>query len=103
MNQVPVTAKLSRKFYETFGDEVANELVNWFNAVDETYRSDLKEVNELNYARWKADFDHRLAEFRAHMDQRLNEIDARWETRLNELEVRWETRFATLELKIAET
>ncbi len=24
---VPVTAKLSRKFYEAFGDEIANELV----------------------------------------------------------------------------
>ncbi len=27
---MPVTAKLSRKFYETFGDELANELVDWF-------------------------------------------------------------------------
>jgi len=25
---VPVTAKLSRKFYETFGDEIANDLVD---------------------------------------------------------------------------
>ncbi len=29
---MPVTAKLSRKFYETFGDEIADELVEWFNA-----------------------------------------------------------------------
>ena len=28
---MPVTARLSRKFYETFGDEIANELVEWFN------------------------------------------------------------------------
>ena len=26
-----VTAKLSRKFYETFGDDLMNELVAWFN------------------------------------------------------------------------
>lgn len=26
-----VTAKLSRKFYEKLGDDVANELVEWFN------------------------------------------------------------------------
>jgi len=41
---MPVTAKLSRKFYDTFGDEIANELVEWFNAVDATYRSELIEV-----------------------------------------------------------
>ena len=28
---MPVTARLSRKFYETFGDQIANELVEWFN------------------------------------------------------------------------
>ena len=26
---MPVTAKLSRKFYERFGDELTNELVFW--------------------------------------------------------------------------
>ena len=41
---MPVTARLSRKFYETFGDEVVTELVNWFNEVDATYRSDLKDL-----------------------------------------------------------
>jgi len=29
---VPVTAKLTQRFYEKLGDEIANELVNWFNA-----------------------------------------------------------------------
>jgi hypothetical protein len=33
---VPVTAKLSRRFYEKFGDDIANELVDWFNMVDAT-------------------------------------------------------------------
>ena len=44
---MPVTAKLSRQFYERFGDEIANELVDWFNAVDTTYRAQLKEINDL--------------------------------------------------------
>jgi len=51
---VPVTAKLSRKFYEKLGDDIAAELVDWFNAVDATYKSDLKEMNELNWERFKA-------------------------------------------------
>ena len=33
------------------GEDVANELVDWFNAVDLTYRTDLRELNELNFAR----------------------------------------------------
>ena len=28
---MPVTARLSRKFYERFGDEITNELVDCFN------------------------------------------------------------------------
>ncbi len=31
---MPVTARLSRKFYEKLGDDLANELVEWFNMVD---------------------------------------------------------------------
>ena len=51
---MPVTAKLSKHFYEVLGEDVANELVDWFNAVDLTYRADLRELNELNFARFDA-------------------------------------------------
>ena len=40
--RVPVTAKLSKRFYDVLGEDIANELVDWFNAVDLTYRSDLR-------------------------------------------------------------
>ena len=64
---MPVTAKLSRKFYEVFGDEIANELVEWFNLVDATYRLELREINELNYQRFEAKLEQRLAEFGAEL------------------------------------
>ena len=64
---MPVTAKLSRKFYETFGDELANELVEWLNQVDAAYRSDLRDVNELNFARFDAKLDARLADLRSEL------------------------------------
>ena len=37
---MPVTARLSLRFYEKLGEDVANELVEWFNSVDatQTYR-----------------------------------------------------------------
>ena len=64
---MPVTAKLSRKFYEKLGDDVAAELVDWFNAVDATYKSDLKETNELNWQRFKAHMDSQLSALRADL------------------------------------
>ena len=64
---MPVTAKLSRKFYETFGDELANELVEWFNAVDLTYRSELRELNDINFARFEAKLEQRIAELRSEV------------------------------------
>jgi len=57
---MPVTAKLSRKFYEKLGDEIATELVEWFNSVDATYRGDLRELNELNFARFDAKLEQRI-------------------------------------------
>jgi len=38
---MPVTAKLSRKFYEKFGDELTNELVEWGNDRRESFREAL--------------------------------------------------------------
>jgi len=64
---MPVTAKLSRKFYEKFGDDIANELVKWFSDVDATYRADLHELNELNFARFEAKMDAKLAELKSEL------------------------------------
>lgn len=49
------------------GDDVANELVDWFNAVDATYRTDLRELNELNFNRFKAEMRAQLAESEARL------------------------------------
>src|SRR3990170_7386094 len=89
---MPVTAKLSREFYEKFGDKIADELVNWFNQVDATYRSDLRELNELNFARFDAKLEQRFAEFRAEITQTFADSDVKWERRVTELRVsliRW--------------
>ena len=86
---MPVTAKLSRKFYETFGDEIAKELVEWFNQVDTTYRTELREVNELNFARFDAKLEQRIAELRAE----LATLEGRLLARLGVVE----GRFGTLE------
>jgi hypothetical protein len=74
---MPVTAKLSRKFYERFGDDLTNELVEWFNQVDATYRSELREINELNWARFEAKLEQRIAEVRADLSAGLANLETR--------------------------
>ena len=70
---MPVTAKLSRRFYETFGDELTNELVEWFNQVDATYRSEPRELNELNFGR----FDAKLEALESRLEARIAVFEAR--------------------------
>jgi hypothetical protein len=80
---MPVTAKLSQLFYERLGEQVANELVDWFNAVDATYRGDLRELNEVNYARFEAKLEQRIAELRAELIARIDGIQLRLDRKLD--------------------
>ena len=82
---MPVTARLSKRFYDVLGEDVANELVDWFNAVDLTYRADLRELNELNYARFEAKLEQRLAELRAELRAEIAGLRAEIRTELQEV------------------
>lgn len=70
---MPVTGRLSRKFYEKFGDDLTNELVDWFNTVDATYRSELRELNESNFGR----FDTKLDALQSRVGARMSAFEAR--------------------------
>lgn len=93
---MPVTAGLSQKFYEKLGDDLANELVDWFNQVDATYRADLRELNEANFGRFDGKLGERLAELRADFDGRFARFDATWAERLAELRGKLEQRVTEL-------
>ncbi|NBW64915.1 hypothetical protein EBR44_03985 [bacterium] len=97
---MPVTARLSQAFYERLGEQVTNELVRWFNDVDTTYRNDLKDLNELNFARFDAKVEQRFAQHEAKWETRFAAMDAKWEGRFAAMDAKWETRFAELELKM---
>jgi hypothetical protein len=71
---MPLTAKLSRRFYEKFGDEIVNELVELLNRVDTAYRTELREQNELNYARFDAKLEQRIAELGAALRGEMAEM-----------------------------
>jgi hypothetical protein len=82
---VPITVKFSEQFYRKLGHEAVDELVNWFNAVDATYRGDLRELNEHNFARFDAKLEQRLTQLDAKLEQRAAQLDAKLEQRLAEV------------------
>ena len=100
---MPVTARLSKRFYDVFGEEIATELVDWFNRVDETYRADLRELNELNFGRFDAKLEQRLAESDTSWESRLAALEIRWEHRLAALDAKWDRSVAELRVEIQRT
>jgi hypothetical protein len=85
---MPVTAKLSKLFYDRLGEQIADELVNWFNQVDATYRGELREINELNFARFEAKLELGLATLEARINEPFAVLEAKLERRLGE-QTRW--------------
>jgi hypothetical protein len=50
---MPVIARLSSRFYEVVGEDVAQQLVDWLNEVEQelTWRARFRSHDELNHAR----------------------------------------------------
>ena len=63
---MPVT-KLSREFYERFGDKVADELVGCLNTIEAGYRAEIRDLFETHFARFEEKLERRLAETKADM------------------------------------
>jgi ABC-type phosphate transport system auxiliary subunit len=95
-----VTAKLSRQFYERFGDELTNELVNWMNMVDTAYRSDFRELFEVHFGRFDAKLEQRVAQLDATVARRLTELDDKVDRRTAQLEARLDRHAAQVEAKL---
>ncbi len=68
-----IATNFSKEFYDKLGHEVVEEMVNWFNQTDVEYRTQLRDLNDRNYAR-----------FEAKLEQRFSEQDIKWERRQNE-------------------
>lgn len=81
---MPVTARLSQKFYERFGDEIAGEFVDWFNAVDATYQQQLRDLNDLNWERFKAELHSAIAQSEARLTERMAQLTEKSSDRLSD-------------------
>ncbi len=62
--------------------------MDWFNSVDTTYKADLRELNELNFQRFDAKLEQRLAEQNLWIERRFAEQDAKIDRLRAEL-IKW--------------
>ena len=93
---MPIAAKFSKEFYAKLGHGIADELVDWFNKVDTTYRSEFRELFEVNFARFDAKLEQRLAEIKAELRQDI----AALEQRLVQLKAELREDIATLRAEL---
>ncbi len=68
-----ITARLSHKLHQTLGDDAAEDLVTWMQQVD-AQRVELRELNELNFARVDARFAEARQAARADLAELRQEM-----------------------------
>src|ERR1043166_5692755 len=95
MSPMAIGSRLSRKIHEVLGTEAAEAMVDWMQRVD-AGRSELRELNDLSFARFDARLAERIAEVNARMDIGFANVDAK----LANLEARTDAKFSSLETKI---
>jgi hypothetical protein len=76
--------------------------VDWLNSVDATYRSDLKELNELNFARFDAKLEQRVAALDAKIEQRAAEVRAEMKAGFARVDAQFLAADAKLERRLAQ-
>ena len=74
---MPVAVKFSEKFYSRLGHDLTDELVSYLNQIDASYRSELRELNELNFARFDAKLEQRVAELRTEFRTGLAALETK--------------------------
>lgn len=93
---MPVTARLSQKFYERFGDEITGEFVDWFNSVDSTYSQQVRELNDANREWFRAEMRAMETVLRSEMQGIENRLRTEFQVGLAQLEARVGEKIADL-------
>ena len=82
---------------------VANELVEWLNAVDTSYRQEFKDLFEANFGRVEARMDELRAEVRHEMGEvrsDLGRLESRVDGKIDELRVETRAGFGSVEARV---
>lgn len=69
-------AKLSREFYDRFGDKVTDELVNCLNSIEASYRAEIKDLFAAHFGRFEEKLERRLAAIQAELRVEIHSVKA---------------------------
>ena len=104
---MPITTQFSKQFYDTLSHEVADELVAWFNQVDASYRSEFRELFELNFGRFNDRLERELGGLRSEIEQKLGGLRSEFDQKFGGLRSEFgglrsemEARFVASEAKV---
>jgi hypothetical protein len=78
-----------------------SELVEWFSSVDATYRADLRELNELNFARFDAKLEQRIAQSESRLDAKIDGVETRLNARIDRVEAKLNARIDRVEAELS--
>ena len=67
-------AKLSREFYEKFGHKLTDELVNCLNAIEASYRAELRELFDAHFGRFEEKLERRLLDTKAELGIKIEQL-----------------------------
>lgn len=67
-------AKLSREFYERFGDKLTDELVNCLNAIEGSYRAELRDLFDAHFGRFEEKLERRLTDAKAELGIKIEQL-----------------------------
>src|SRR5438874_2416591 len=96
---MPIAAKLSRRLDEVLGSEAAEAMVDWMHRIDAS-RSELRELNDLNYARTESRFreiDERFRGVDVKLDAVAAALNSKIESQGAELRLEMQSGFSRLE------
>jgi hypothetical protein len=89
-------ARFSKKFYDTFGDDLTSELVDYLNSVETSYRSELRDLFEAHFGRFDAKLDQRAAELRTEFEKQLGGLRVEFHRDLGAVKaelIKWNVAF----------
>ena len=99
---MPLAIKLSRRFYDTLGDEVTNEFVMMLNSLDDAYRTEIRDL----FGSHTGQIDSRMGQLEGrmgHLEGRMERLEGRMgqlETRLVRVEAQIELLEKNLNTRI---
>ena len=96
-------AKLSREFYDRFGDKLTDELVNCLNSIEASYRAEIKDLFAAHFGRFEEKLERRTAEtvtHFAHFEEKLARFEERFEHRLAATKAELQQEIAGLRVEI---